>query len=171
MLERQRKDGSISPENLALLTEARDAEKLDRDMHERRNPVHPTSTPRAPTREAAPPKKEVAPPPAWAAKRMGTQGGTPDTMGGSEKKLLQARRSRGEISSVDLARCVHRFCFELVLVLPRSTLPCLYGSMRFRCTLLSAQCAEIFLASASAYARKISSTGVPLSSHKKPPTP
>ena len=142
VLERQRKDGSISPENLALLSGAMDREMLDREMQERRKPQPQSSTPRAP-------KREAAPPPAWAAQRMGPQGGAasgaPETMGGSEKKVLQARRSRGEISSVDLARCVPgRPIVSISSVhglywfsLGPSCLALLYGSMRFHCTLLS----------------------------------
>lgn len=72
VLERQRKDGSISAENLALLTAT-----LDREKEERPTSPPPTAT-------------------LLAARHMGRP----------EKRVLQARRSRGEISAEDLARCV-----------------------------------------------------------------
>jgi len=74
LFERQLKDGSISAENLALLTAT-----LNREKEER---LPPTSSPRAPPPLAPKMPKMIR----------------------SEKRVLQARRSKGEISPVDLAR-------------------------------------------------------------------
>jgi len=137
VFERQLKDGSISAENLALLTET-----LNREKEERHTPL------------------PSAPPP--LAPRMIR----------SEKRVLQARRSKGEISPEDLARYVPGW--PLVSVSSVHGLSafslvqqCLaFWTMRRCRTLLLKSSADSVLARTSAYA--LSCTGVPRSQETAP---
>jgi hypothetical protein len=97
VLERQRRDGSISAEDLDRLKQA---ERSGRDR--------PRGRSSSPPPQGRGPRPPPAPPPEWAAARMGpmsaTRSPSAGRVGRAELRVLQERRARGEISDEDLAR-------------------------------------------------------------------